>query len=238
MNIGSGISLTGNVPGTNDESSTNQIQSVWTSLSEEELLDQLKNHFPLALAIKNITTSSQSVSLLSTAEIVAVKLYSGEAYKPLNRKLRSGQTMTSAEQLLDIALSKALAKSSLNILTKTYRGSQVTDALGSIAEGKVGQDPAYLSTSRDPNIAREFAEENKYSLWSVIFGCSGFDMVPVNKDTIEAEVLYPKNTAMRLLLRHTVQKREYRVLEEASVSEGCGHIPLLVDALDLANQSR
>ncbi|MTC22090.1 MULTISPECIES: ADP-ribosyltransferase [unclassified Providencia] len=88
--------------------------------------------------------------------------------------------MTSAEQLLDIALSKALAKSSLNILTKTYRGSQVTDALGSIAEGKVGQDPAYLSTSRDPNIAREFAEENKYSLWSVIFGCSGFDMERYN----------------------------------------------------------
>ncbi|BBG61950.1 ADP-ribosyltransferase [Providencia rustigianii] len=236
MNICCGVlGLPGNVPGTHDGSNTHQIQSMRTSLSEEELLDKLKKHFPLALAIKNIATSSQSVNFLSSAEIVAVQLYSGEAYKPLNRKLRSGQTMTSAEQLLDMILSKALAKSPLNVLTKTYRGSQVKDALGSIAEGKVGMDPAYLSTSRDPNIASEFANENKYSLWSVIFGCSGFDMVAVNKDTIEAEVLYPKDTAMRLLLRHTVQRREYRVLEEASVSVGCGHIPFLVDALDLVN---
>lgn len=46
--------------------------------------------------------------------------------------------------------------------------------------------------------------------------------------------MYPKDTVMRLLLRHAVQRREYRVLEEVSLSEGDGHIPLLVNALDLA----
>ncbi|HHR6143345.1 TPA: ADP-ribosyltransferase [Providencia alcalifaciens] len=235
MNIGCGLSgLAGNVPRTNDESSTHQIQSMRTSLSEEELLDKLKNSFPLATAIKNIATSNQSVALLSTAEAIAVKLYSGEAYESLNRKLRSEQIMTPAELVLDTTLSKALAKAPLNVLTKTYRGSQVKDAWGSIEEGKIGMDSAYLSTSRDPCIAREFAEEHKYSVWSVIFGCSGFDMAPVNKDTIEAEVLYPKDTVMRLLLRHAVQRREYRVLEDVSLSEGDGHIPLLVNALDLA----
>ncbi|CAG9435648.1 TPA: hypothetical protein ACS727_003693 [Providencia alcalifaciens] len=88
MNIGCGLSgLAGNVPRTNDESSTHQIQSMRTSLSEEELLDKLKNSLPLATAIKNIATSNQSVALLSTAEAIAVKLYSGEAYESLNRKL-------------------------------------------------------------------------------------------------------------------------------------------------------
>ncbi|MQC88047.1 exoenzyme T [Vibrio parahaemolyticus] len=226
-NIGSDLKI-------NSDRHSFRIHSINSSKSEKQLLEKLKSCFPSARAINNITTHSQRVSSLSAAEKMAVNLYSGDSYESLNRKLRSGQSMTPAEQLLDIGLSKAVAKEPLDVLTKTYRGSRLRDAFGSVAEGEFGVDPAYLSTSRDPEIACEFAEEHKRSAFSVIFGVSGFDMALVNGDTVEAEVLYPKATPMRVLLRDVNKGKESRVLEELSVSETQGHVPALLDALDLA----
>ncbi|EJG1803653.1 TPA: ADP-ribosyltransferase [Vibrio parahaemolyticus] len=218
----------------NSDRQSFMISSINSTISEKQLLEKLKACFPSARAINNTITHSQRVSSLSTAEKMAVNLYSGNSYESLNRKLRSGQSMTQAEQLLDIGLSKAVAKEPLDVLTKTYRGSRLRDAFGSVAEGDFGVDPAYLSTSRDPEIACEFADEHKRSAFSVVFGVSGFDMALVNGDTVEAEVLYPKATPMRVLLRDVNKGKERRVLEELAVSEIQGHVPTLLDALDLA----
>ncbi|EIW7863747.1 exoenzyme T [Vibrio parahaemolyticus] len=218
----------------NSDRQSFRISSINSTISEKQLLEKLKACFPSARAINNTITHSQRVSSLSAAEKMAVNLYSGNSYESLNRKLRSGQSMTQAEQLLDIGLSQAVAKEPLDVLTKTYRGSRLRDAFGAVAEGEFGVDPAYLSTSRDPEIACEFAEEHKRSAFSVVFGVSGFDMALVNGDTVEAEVLYPKATPMRVLLRDVNKEKERRVLEELAVSEIQGHVPTLLNALDLA----
>ncbi|MGV8333535.1 T3SS effector bifunctional cytotoxin exoenzyme T, partial [Pseudomonas aeruginosa] len=90
----------------------------------------------------------------------------------------------------------------------------------------------YLSTSRDPGVARSFAGQGTIT---TLFGRSGIDVSEISIEGDEQEILYDKGTDMRVLLSaKDGQGVTRRVLEEATLGERSGHGEGLLDALDLA----
>ncbi|RSM22849.1 ADP-ribosyltransferase [Aeromonas salmonicida] len=167
------------------------------------------------------------------AEVMALGLYTNGEYQHLNRSLRQEKQLDAGQALIDQGMSAAFEK---NIhgeqLVKTFRGTHGGDAFSSVAEGLVGHDVAYLSTSSDPKVANNFGGSGSIS---TIFGRSGIDVSEISIEGDEQEILYNKATDMRVLLSAKDERGvTRRVLEEASLGEQSGHSKGLLDGLDLA----
>lgn len=169
----------------------------------------------------------------SDAEVMALGLYTNGEYQHLNRSLRQGRELDAGQALIDRGMSAAFEKSGpAEQVVKTFRGTQGRDAFEAVKEGQVGHDAGYLSTSRDPSVARSFAGLGTIT---TLFGRSGIDVSEISIEGDEQEILYDKGTDMRVLLSaKDGQGVTRRVLEEATLGERSGHGEGLLDALDLA----
>lgn len=169
----------------------------------------------------------------SDAEVMALGLYTNGEYQHLNRSLRQGRELDAGQALIDRGMSAAFEKSGpAEQVVKTFRGTQGRDAFEAVKEGQVGHDAGYLSTSRDPSVARSFAGQGTIT---TLFGRSGIDVSEISIEGDEQEILYDKGTDMRVLLSaKDGQGVTRRVLEEATLGERSGHGEGLLDALDLA----
>lgn len=169
----------------------------------------------------------------SDAEVMALGLYTNGEYQHLNRSLRQGRELDAGQALIDRGMSAAFEKSGpAEQVVKTFRGTQGRDAFEAVKEGQVGHDAGYLSTSRDPGVARSFAGQGTIT---TLFGRSGIDVSEISIEGDEQEILYDKGTDMRVLLSaKDGQGVTRRVLEEATLGERSGHGEGLLDALDLA----
>lgn len=169
----------------------------------------------------------------SDAEVMALGLYTNGEYQHLNRSLRQGRELDAGQALIDQGMSAAFEKSGpAEEVVKTFRGTQGRDAFEAVKEGQVGHDAGYLSTSRDPSVARSFAGQGTIT---TLFGRSGIDVSEISIEGDEQEILYDKGTDMRVLLSaKDGQGVTRRVLEEATLGERSGHGEGLLDALDLA----
>lgn len=169
----------------------------------------------------------------SDAEVMALGLYTNGEYQHLNRSLRQGRELDAGQALIDRGMSAAFEKSGpAEQVVKTFRVAQGRDAFEAVKEGQVGHDAGYLSTSRDPGVARSFAGQGTIT---TLFGRSGIDVSEISIEGDEQEILYDKGTDMRVLLSaKDGQGVTRRVLEEATLGERSGHGEGLLDALDLA----
>lgn len=170
----------------------------------------------------------------SDAEVMALGLYTGIHYADLNRALRQGQELDAGQKLIDQGMSAAFEKSGqAEQVVKTFRGTRGGDAFNAVEEGKVGHDDGYLSTSLNPGVARSFGQ----GTISTVFGRSGIDVSGISNYKNEKEILYNKETDMRVLLSASDEQGvTRRVLEEAALGEQSGHSQGLLDALDLASK--
>ncbi len=158
----------------------------------------------------------------SDAEVMALGLYTNGEYQHLNRSLRQGRELDAGQALIDRGMSAAFEKSGpAEQVVKTFRGTQGRDAFEAVKEGQVGHDAGYLSTSRDPSVARSFAGQGTIT---TLFGRSGIDVSEISIEGDEQEILYDKGTDMRVLLSaKDGQGVTRRVLEEATLGERSGH---------------
>ncbi len=158
----------------------------------------------------------------SDAEVMALGLYTNGEYQHLNRSLRQGRELDAGQALIDQGMSAAFEKSGpAEQVVKTFRGTQGRDAFEAVKEGQVGHDAGYLSTSRDPSVARSFAGQGTIT---TLFGRSGIDVSEISIEGDEQEILYDKGTDMRVLLSaKDGQGVTRRVLEEATLGERSGH---------------
>ncbi|HHW4403689.1 TPA: ADP-ribosyltransferase [Aeromonas hydrophila] len=172
----------------------------------------------------------------SDAEVMALGLYTNGEYLHLNRSLRQEKQLDAGQALIDQGMSAAFEKSTpAEQLVKTFRGTHGGDAFSGVAEGQVGHDTAYFSTSRDPKVATSFGGSGAIS---TVFGRSGIDVSDISVEGDEQEILYNKATDMRVLLSAKDERGvTRRVLEEAKLGEQSGHSKGLLDALDLARGS-
>lgn len=155
----------------------------------------------------------------SDAEVMALGLYTNGEYQHLNRSLRQGRELDAGQALIDRGMSAAFEKSGpAEQVVKTFRGTQGRDAFEAVKEGQVGHDAGYLSTSRDPSVARSFAGLGTIT---TLFGRSGIDVSEISIEGDEQEILYDKGTDMRVLLSaKDGQGVTRRVLEEATLGNG------------------
>lgn len=172
----------------------------------------------------------------SDAEVMALGLYTNGEYQHLNSSLRQEQQLNAGQAMIDQGMSTAFEKSTpAEQLVKTFRGTHGGDAFTGVAEGQVGHDAAYLSTSRDPKVATSFGGAGSIS---TVFGRSGIDVSDISVEGDEQEILYNKETDMRVLLSAKDERGvTRRVLEEATLGEQSGHRKGLLDGLDLARGS-
>lgn len=114
----------------------------------------------------------------SDAEVMALGLYTNGEYQHLNRSLRQGRELDAGQALIDRGMSAAFEKSGpAEQVVKTFRGTQGRDAFEAVKEGQVGHDAGYLSTSRDPGVARSFAGQGTIT---TLFGRSGIDVSEIS----------------------------------------------------------
>ncbi|MHC6654896.1 ADP-ribosyltransferase [Aeromonas salmonicida] len=134
----------------------------------------------------------------SDAEVMALGLYTNGEYQHLNRSLRQEKPLDAGQALIDRGMSIAFEKSTpTEQLIKTFCGTHGGDAFNGVAEGQVGHDVAYLSTSRDPKLVTNFGGSGSIS---TIFGRLGIDVSDISVEGDELEILYNKETDMRVLL--------------------------------------
>jgi exoenzyme T len=201
--------------------------------ADKVLAEGLQNQFGLEA---EQYLGEQPHGLYSEAEVMALGLYTNGEYQHLNRSLRQEKQLDAGQALIDQGMSAAFEKSTpAEQLVKTFRGTHGGDAFSGVAEGQVGHDTAYFSTSRDPKVATSFGGSGTIS---TVFGRSGIDVSDISVEGDEQEILYNKATDMRVLLSAKDERGvTRRVLEEAKLGEQSGHSKGLLDALDLARGS-
>ncbi|WP_025871600.1 OspG family effector kinase [Methylobacillus glycogenes] len=156
---------------------------------------------------------------LTDAETMGVGLYTNGVYIPLNKALRSGETLVGGLADIDQAMQDALPRLSDGRVIKTFRGGRLPPGLEG-TEGSVFKDEAYLSTSRDYKASKDFAGKS-YSKEYIIFGKSGADVSNISIESNEREVLYNRGTEFDILLTAPDNKRI--VMEEKNLPWGTGH---------------
>lgn len=87
----------------------------------------------------------------------------------------------------------------------TWRGMHASDELLAQLEfGDLFEDPAYLSTSTDPQIAEDFAlssDPSKTPTMLSIEGYDGVDVSQISRYTDEAEILFPRGSRFQVVSR-------------------------------------
>ncbi|WP_421268255.1 ADP-ribosyltransferase [Aeromonas veronii] len=201
--------------------------------ADKALAEGLQNQFGLEA---EQYLGEQPHGFYSDADVMALGLYTNGEYQHLNRSLRQEKQLDAGQALIDQGMSAAFEKSTpAEQLVKTFRGTHGGDAFSGVAEGQVGHDAAYFSTSRDPKVATSFGGSGTIS---TVFGRSGIDVSDISVEGDEQEILYNKATDMRVLLSAKDERGvTRRVLEEAKLGEQSGHSKGLLDALDLARGS-
>lgn len=173
---------------------------------------------------------------------MAIGLYINGEYVPLNSALRNGEALTPSSALIDKGLGLAFANAPAREgVLKTHRGTEGEDAFRNVREGRIGHDRGYLSTYRDPAIAKNFGTRIfcSESTVSTIFGRSGLDVSHVSLEAEEKEVLYNKETRMNVLLSGKDRRGTNRVvLEEIGVGRNAGRQARLINALGLEGKRR
>lgn len=201
--------------------------------ADKALAESLQNQFGLEA---EQYLGEQPHATYSDAEVMALGLYTNGEYQDLNRALRQGKPLNADHTMIDQGMSAAFEKSAHSEqVVKTFRGTRGGDAFNGVTEGKVGHDAAYLSTSRDPQVAKNFGGAGAIS---TVFGRSGIDVSDISIEGDEQEILYNKETDMRVLLSAKDEKGvTRRVLEEATLGAQSGHHKGLLNALDLARET-
>jgi hypothetical protein len=137
---------------------------------------------------------------LTPTEKAYLDSYSGDEFLKLNTKLREGDASSPAVAKLD----SAIAKTTVAPGTKLYRGIS-KDALKQLIKGDVinaGQaleDPGFLSTSTDRNIAGLNSIGGVVMEIEVGEGQHGLDMGQISRNQHEKEVVLPRNSKMKVL---------------------------------------
>jgi hypothetical protein len=143
---------------------------------------------------------------MSVAEIAAIKLYTGSAYHPLNKAIRSGLT-ESVKPFMDV-LNSALAKLK-PYPGMVYRGADLPkERIEQHEPGEIVNYPGYTSTSAQ--LSHSGADQ------FVIHGKSGLYIAPFSGIHHEYEVLFPPNTRFKVLSREKTDKGHAYVLEEVA----------------------
>lgn len=201
--------------------------------ADKTLAEGLQNQFGLEA---EQYLGEQPHGTYSDAEVMALGLYTNGEYESLNRALRQEKPLNAGHTMIDQGMSAAFEKSvHSEQVVKTFRGTRGGDSFSGVAEGKVGHDAAYLSTSRDPQVAKNFGGTGSIS---TVFGRSGIDVSDISIEGDEQEILYNKETEMRVLLSAKDERGvTRRVLEEATLGVQSGHHKGLLDALDLARET-
>jgi len=205
--------------------------------------DLKSNH---ELASKNLSLSQQ----------FAIYKYANDAYVGMNTALRDPNSnharndfyLSLNEQAVS-ALQK-LAKEPGNGFGLTFRGLHGKTEHAKLEEGDVLTEKAFMSTSKNANIAKGFAlkdHEGNHGTMLYNFGSSKASIVGQAKNSGEEEILYRPGTQFKVLFsekEHETTVKGYRgkletkktnhvVLEEINTPKSKGHSGIL-DALDLA----
>ncbi|MEO3956913.1 ADP-ribosyltransferase [Chromobacterium piscinae] len=152
--------------------------------------------------------------VFSDGERNAINFYTGHGnYEEFNNRLRKGEPLAEIQKKHDSELQMAFARRPLHELSKTYRGYVTTETKQSKTEllqlrrGETVSDSAFLSTTRDLNVAREFEKPRKeipdghdaIRHEVIIFGKSGLDISTASRFAKEQEVLYNRGTVFTRL---------------------------------------
>ena len=176
---------------------------------------------PLALLEKAVakvrTLNTPWEELPTRMEYNALRHYKGSGYALVNQSLRGGVRSHLASDCIaqmDSVLSKVAPIKSDAVV---YRGvSQVSSKdfrrhLGSLQQGDVFQESAYVSTSLDRRIARSFASEQGF-LFTIHMpkGTRALNMSQLDPDIVklpkenldrEAEILLPRRSTFKVLAK-------------------------------------
>ncbi|HEY0115125.1 MAG TPA: ADP-ribosyltransferase [Allosphingosinicella sp.] len=137
---------------------------------------------------------------LSRDQAAAVRYYSGAGYRSINAELR-GEARRSARIWQQVRLiDDAVARSATAEEIVVYRGvsGSYADALrtGGIMLGLVLSEPAFVSTSKDVDVAALFAEMPPGGFVLRIrlpAGSAALDIAPYSDYPGESELLLPRN---------------------------------------------
>jgi hypothetical protein len=139
---------------------------------------------------------------LSKDEAAAVRYYSGSGYHRINAVLRSGARSSPAISRQVGLIDDALAGSRLSEDVVAYRGvsGAYAEALrsGGVRLGLVLSEPAFVSTSRQVDVAELFAEMPPGGFVFRIRlpeGCAALDIAPYSAYPGESELLSPRDLA-------------------------------------------
>jgi len=142
---------------------------------------------------------------LPDAEKNAIKDYTGEGYKKLNRNLIDNKKLTDAQKLLSTNVDKALDHLP-TYSGDTYRGIKFFESDASrfgrfwnMQPGDKVSFPAFTSTTINPTVAQDLAIDAADSVIFTIKSKSGKIIDGLSKFAYEKEVLYKRGSTFRVL---------------------------------------
>lgn len=143
---------------------------------------------------------------LSSEELKAVKVYSGDRHREINTCLRGEEPCAAATLALVKAIDAAISKARLPHERILFRGVGVAAAsrirASGLAVGSSLIDDAFMSTSTSPSTAGMFAHFPPGGLMLKIHAPSGMralDVGPYSLYPDEGEFLLPRGTELRIL---------------------------------------
>lgn len=139
---------------------------------------------------------------LSANEKSAISSYSGDNFLKINSDLRKGKDEDPDVARIDSAISKGILEGGT-----LYRGMSREDAKklfpgGDIKKGMVVSDPAFLSTSKEKNIAGMFSIGGVMLQIETNQGDKGLDVTGLSSNKHEDETLLPRNAKMEVIGVH------------------------------------
>lgn len=184
-------------------------------------LSQLKARDSAAFAdVERAAKAGARAPAFSASDVEALKVYTGSEYTAINRFLR-GEDAGSAEVARNVrALDAALGKAALTDDVTVYRGLDRLGAERLASSGlrfdQVIVDPAYLSTSRRLEEAREFAGDNGLLMAiTARKGQRGVDVSEVSTmGTAEREILFARGSKLKVVSWDDVSRTLFLIRQD------------------------
>lgn len=159
---------------------------------------------------------------LSAADVEIVRDYTGAGYRSINHPLRNGVDPKPEVKARIERLDAAVAKGTLDADTTLYRGVNKFGAdkilAGGTKKGTVITDAGFMSTTRNPTVAKSFqtaAKDNILIRVSAKKGAVALDVDKITSTAGEAEFLFSRNSRLKVVK----WDRKNRILDVEPVND-------------------
>lgn len=196
----------GYAPGASVAASVNEKVRRWEGPIAEAFLDDLPATLRSRIRGQPVEQASSSpvtsVDDLESAQIAALKRYTGEGYREINSGLREGASPSDDALIIDQVLERARYPGGETLYRGIGGGAAKALRDSGLTIGDYYVDKAFSSSSRVVDRAGAFREDDPDGILIVIRGAKGkraLYLAPISEWKIEAEVLIQREVPMKIV---------------------------------------